>query len=122
MHTPRSQGGIKGVSIPLVADIGKTISRNYGVLVEDETDDMFGAALRGLIVIDPKGVVRAVTVYDDAVGRSTDEALRLIKAFEFADENGQVCPANWQPGEPTITPDPEAAMSYFEQANNGKEL
>jgi len=66
---------------------------------------MQGAALRGLFIIDPDQKIRSVQVNDDAVGRSVDEALRLIKAFQFADKHGEVCPANWQPGDKTITPD-----------------
>ncbi len=72
------------------------------MLVEDEKDDMFGAALRGLFLIDPVGKVRSTQVNDDHVGRSVDETLRLIKGFQFADEHGEVCPANWQPGQPAM--------------------
>lgn len=66
---------------------------------------MRGAALRGIFIIDKDQVIRSVQVNDDAVGRSVDEALRLIKAFQFADKNGEVCPANWKPGDMTIKPD-----------------
>ena len=65
---------------------------------------MFGAALRGIFIIDTKGKVRSMQINDDSVGRSVDETLRLIKGFQFADEHGQVCPANWKPGDKTITP------------------
>ena len=80
------------------------ISRKYGVLVEEESDPMFGAALRGIFIIDENRIVRSMQINDDSVGRSVDETLRLIKGFQFADKNGQVCPANWQPGEKTIIP------------------
>ena len=65
---------------------------------------MFGAALRGIFIIDENGIVRSMQINDDSVGRSVDETLRLIKGFQFADKHGQVCPANWQPGEKTIIP------------------
>lgn len=71
-RAPRAEGGLKGAAgsvglIPLVSDFGKTVSRSYGVLVEDEHDEMFGAALRGLFVIDPNGKIRSVTINDDQV-------------------------------------------------------
>jgi len=79
--TPRDQGGLGSLNYPLLADISKNISRDFGVLVENEDDAMFGAALRGLFLIDPKNKVRSMQINDDAVGRSVDEALRLIQAF-----------------------------------------
>jgi peroxiredoxin (alkyl hydroperoxide reductase subunit C) len=66
---------------------------------------MNGAALRGLFIIDKAGKVRSMQINDDSVGRSVDEAIRLIEAFQFSDKNGQVCPANWHPGDKTIIPD-----------------
>lgn len=93
--TPRDEGGIGELSYPLLADISKGIAEDYGVLVTNPEDGMFGAALRGLFIIDPTKKVRAMQINDDAVGRSVDEAIRLIKAYQFADENGEVCPANW---------------------------
>eukprot|EP00744_Colponema_vietnamica_P000682 GILI01001202.1.p2 GENE.GILI01001202.1~~GILI01001202.1.p2 ORF type:complete len:242 (-),score=98.74 GILI01001202.1:52-777(-) len=113
IRTPRNQGGLGSMKIPLVADISKTISRDYGVLVEDASDPMYGAALRGLFVIDPQGTVRSIQINDDQVGRNVDETLRLIKAFKFADENGTVCPAGWKPGDATIKPDQREKMEYF---------
>ena len=93
------------IDIPLVADITKTISREYGVLVEDPEDGLNGATLRGLFIIDGKGVVRSITINDEQVGRNADETLRTIKAFQHADEFGVVCPAGWKPGAKTIVPD-----------------
>ena len=118
VKTPRSQGGVGKLNFPLVADISKRISRNYGVLVEDETDDLFGAALRGLFIIDPKGVIRSYTINDAPVGRSVDETLRLIRAFQYSDEHGEVCPANWKPGDNTIKPDQQQKREYFEKTYN----
>lgn len=108
--TPRSEGGLGTMAYPLLADISKDVSRNYGVLVENPEDGMYGAALRGLFVIDTLGKIRAMQINDDAVGRNVDETLRIIKAFQFADENGQVCPAGWKPGQSTIIPDQTQKM------------
>lgn len=79
--TARNEGGLGGLEYPLLADISKQIAKDYGVLVENENDGMYGAALRGLFIIDDKHKVRSMSVNDDAVGRSVDEALRLIQGF-----------------------------------------
>jgi peroxiredoxin (alkyl hydroperoxide reductase subunit C) len=119
-RTPRSNGGLGSIDIPLVADISKTISRDFGVLVDDPDDGMYGAALRGLFIIDPKGVIRSIQINDDHVGRSVDETLRLIKAFKYADKNGAVCPANWQPGDDTMEPTPDGSRKFFAKWGEGK--
>eukprot|EP00604_Paraphysomonas_vestita_P001880 CAMPEP_0174821680 /NCGR_PEP_ID=MMETSP1107-20130205/9181_1 /TAXON_ID=36770 /ORGANISM="Paraphysomonas vestita, Strain GFlagA" /LENGTH=119 /DNA_ID=CAMNT_0016038971 /DNA_START=316 /DNA_END=676 /DNA_ORIENTATION=- len=107
-------GGVGDLNIPLVADTSKTISRSYGVLVEDEDDGMYGAALRGLFFIDPNGVIRSIQINDDQVGRSVDESLRLLKAFQWADSHvGEACPASWTPGQDTIKTNPYEAKEYF---------
>jgi len=122
IKTPRSSGGVGKLKFPLVADISKRISRNYGVLVEDENDELFGASLRGLFIIDDKSTIRSYTINDAHVGRSVDETLRLIKAFQYADQHGEVCPANWKPGNDTIKPSPEEKKEYFEKTyKNEKE-
>lgn len=106
--------GVGDLNIPLVADTSKTISRSYGVLVEDEDDGMYGAALRGLFFIDPNGVIRSIQINDDQVGRSVDESLRLLKAFQWADSHvGEACPASWTPGQDTIKTNPYEAKEYF---------
>lgn len=137
--------------LPLIADRNMKISRDYGVLIEDE-----GIALRGLFIIDPQGILRYVkfclylennqpsrgyfrqiTVNDLPVGRSVDETLRLIQAFQFTvrnllirshshqntdkfiqDEHGEVCPANWTTGSNTIKPNPTEKLEYFSAANS----
>lgn len=114
--TPKSQGGVGDLDFPLLADISKKVSKSYGVLVEEETDELYGAALRGLFILDGNGVIRSMQINDAPVGRSVDETLRLIKAFLHTDKYGEVCPANWQPGDSTIKPDPEEKLSYFEKA------
>jgi alkyl hydroperoxide reductase subunit AhpC len=115
VKTPRTQGGLGKIDFPLLADISKKVSREFGVLVEDKDDDLYGAALRGLIIIDDKGVIRSLTINDAAVGRSVDETIRLIEAFQHSDQYGDVCPANWKPGERTIKPHPEHKNEYFEK-------
>ena len=113
IKTPRSQGGVGKLKFPLLADISKKISRDYRVLVEDENDDLYGASLRGLFIIDDKGVIRSLTVNDAPVGRSVDETLRLVQAFKHSDKFGEVCPANWKPGNATIIPNQDDKSKYF---------
>ncbi|KAG6887413.1 hypothetical protein C0992_012381 [Termitomyces sp. T32_za158] len=123
-NQPRKEGGLgPDLKLPLVADRSMNISRDYGVLLEEE-----GVSLRGLFLIDPKGILRQVkvknkaqiTVNDLPVGRSVDETIRLIKAFQFTDEHGEVCPANWTEGSKTMKPDPKGSLEYFEAvAANG---
>ena len=122
VNTPRTEGGLGNINFPLLADISKNMSRNYNVLVENPEDPMFGAALRGIFIIDGEGKLRSMQINDDAVGRSVDETLRLIKAFQFADENGEVCPANWQPGDKTIVPDQTEKKIYFQDKFAGTDL
>jgi len=112
INQPRKQGGLGGLSYPLVSDFGKNISRDYGVLIDEA-----GIALRGLFIVDPTGVLRQMSVNDLPVGRSVDETLRLIKAFQFVEKHGEVCPANWTPESPTIKPSPEGSLEYFDKVN-----
>ncbi|KAK0431840.1 thioredoxin-like protein [Armillaria borealis] len=108
-NQPRKEGGLgPDLKLPLIADRNMTISRDYGVLLEDE-----GIALRGLFIIDPKGILRQITVNDLPVGRSVDETIRLIKAFQFTDKHGEVCPANWHEGDKTMKADPKGSKEYF---------
>jgi len=109
---PRKQGGLGGLNYPLVSDFNKNISRDYGVLIEEA-----GIALRGLFIVDPAGILRQMTVNDLPVGRSVDETLRLIKAFQFVEKHGEVCPAGWTPDAPTIKPDPKGSLEYFDKVN-----
>jgi len=109
---PRKEGGLGEMKIPLLADKSMVISRAYGVLKEDE-----GISFRGLFVIDDKQVVRQMTINDLPVGRSVDETLRLVQAFQFTDKHGEVCPAGWKPGAATMKPDPEGSKTYFKAEN-----
>lgn len=112
INASRKQGGLGGLNYPLLSDFSKTVSRDYGVLVENA-----GVALRGLFIIDPSGTVRQITINDLPVGRSVEETLRLLKAFQFVEKHGEVCPANWTPNSPTIKPDPVHSKEYFEKVN-----
>ncbi|XP_019645728.1 PREDICTED: peroxiredoxin-1-like [Branchiostoma belcheri] len=107
-NTPRKQGGLGQMKIPILSDKAMTISRDYGVLMEDE-----GIAFRGLFIIDDKGTLRQITINDLPVGRSVDETLRLVQAFQFTDKHGEVCPAGWKPGADTIKPDVKNSKEYF---------
>ena len=106
-NTPRSEGGIGKLAIPILADLTKQVARDYGVLLDE------GVALRGLFLIDPEGVIRHITINDLPIGRSVDEALRVLQAAQFAAKHGEVCPADWKPGDATIKPDPAGSRSFF---------
>ncbi|KAJ8709651.1 hypothetical protein PYW08_009655 [Mythimna loreyi] len=112
-NTPRKDGGLGKIEIPLLADYQKKISQDYNVLLDA------GFALRGLFIIDRNGILRHMSVNDLPVGRSVDETLRLVKAFQFADKHGEVCPANWNPdtNANTIKPSPRESKEYFRKAN-----
>lgn len=114
IKTPRAEGGLGGLSYPLVADLTKKISQDYGVLLEG------GIALRGLFLIDKAGTIRHITINDLPIGRSVDEAIRVLDALQFFEKNGEVCPANWKPGAPTMKADPKGSKEYFQKAAAGK--
>jgi len=106
-NTPINDGGIGNVQYPLVADLDKKISRQYGVLLD------IGIALRGTFLIDKEGVVRHAVINDLPLGRSIDEALRMVDALEFHEAHGDVCPANWKEGEEAMTPTAEGVADYL---------
>jgi len=114
INTPRKEGGLGKLNIPLLADLTKQISKDYGVLLEDA-----GHTLRGLFIIDDRGILRQITMNDLPVGRSVDETLRLVQAFQYTDKHGEVCPAGWKPGADTIVPDPKEKLSYFQKQKVG---
>jgi peroxiredoxin (alkyl hydroperoxide reductase subunit C) len=116
INLARSQGGLGKINIPLLSDITHDIGRDYGVHLDE-----LGHSLRGLFLIDSKGVLRQITMNDLPVGRSVDETLRLIQAFQYTDKHGEVCPANWKPGSPTIIPDPAQKLKYFSSLVEGKD-
>lgn len=107
-QTPRTEGGVGDLAYPLVSDLTHEIARSF--LVEGAE----GVALRGLFVIDPDGVVQHASVNNAPIGRSVDEALRVLQAAQHVRAHpDEVCPANWRPGARTIQPTPEAAKAYF---------
>ncbi|KAH9020066.1 2-cysteine peroxiredoxin [Lactarius pseudohatsudake] len=111
----RSAGGLgSDLCIPLLADRNMRMAREYGCLIEDK-----GITFRASYLIDPKGILRQFTMNDLPVGRSIDEALRLMQAFQFTDAHGEVCPANWKEGSKTIRADPLAKLDYFAATTDG---
>lgn len=113
VNTPRKQGGLGHVNIPLLSDLTHQISKDYGVYLEH-----LGHSLRGLFIIDGNGIVRQITMNDLPVGRSVDETLRLVQAFQYADSHGEVCPAGWKPGDQTIIPNPAEKLKYFSKVQD----
>ena len=121
LNTEKNNGGIKGVKFPLVADLSKTIAENYGVLageyeVNEAGDSSFAGApvaYRGLFLIDKKGVVRHQLVNDLPLGRSVDEAIRMVDALAHFEEFGEVCPANWKAGDEAMNATAEGVASYL---------
>ncbi|RZF35033.1 hypothetical protein LSTR_LSTR009625 [Laodelphax striatellus] len=110
MNTPRKDGGLGALKIPLLSDLTHKIAKDYGVYLED-----LGHTLRGLFIIDQRGILRQITMNDLPVGRSVDETLRLVQAFQYTDAHGEVCPAGWKPGQATIIPDPIKKKQFFDK-------
>lgn len=106
-NTAVNDGGIGNIQFPLVADLDKSIARSYGVLLP------MGMALRGLFLIDRQGIIRSQVVNDLPLGRSVDEALRVLDALQLTEQCGEVCPANWKKGDATMTPTAEGVARYL---------
>jgi peroxiredoxin (alkyl hydroperoxide reductase subunit C) len=106
-NTARKDGGIGQIRYPLVADLTKSIARDYGVLLDG------GVALRGLFLIDKEGKVRHALINDLPIGRSVDEALRTLDALQFNEQHGDVCPANWHAGEEAMKPTAQGVADYL---------
>ncbi|MGL6195727.1 MAG: peroxiredoxin [Thermoguttaceae bacterium] len=109
VNTPRTEGGLGGIKYPLISDLEKKIAESYQVLVPG------GVALRGLFLIDTQGVVRHQVVNDLPLGRSVEEALRMVKALQFFEKNGEVCPANWHEGDAGMKADPQGSKEFFQK-------
>ena len=107
-ETPRNQGGVGDIQYPLLADLNKQTAAAYGLLTPG------GVALRGLVLIDEEGVIQHATINNLAVGRSVEETLRLVQAFQHTKKSGEVCPANWHPGGETMKPTPDGLKQYAE--------
>lgn len=125
LNTPKNDGGIQSVTYPLVADVNKTIAMDYGVLAGHYDYDEQGnsiwvgnqgedaVAYRGLFLIDRQGIVRHQVVNDLPLGRSIDEALRMVDALRFHEEKGEVCPANWSEGKDGLVDTADGIASYL---------
>nr|BAD66879.1 peroxiredoxin [Entamoeba moshkovskii] len=107
-ETDRKNGGVGKLNFPLISDIKKCISISYGML-----NVQAGISRRGYVIIDDKGIVRYIQINDDGIGRSTDETIRIVKAIQFTDQHGAVCPLNWKPGNDTIEPSHDGIKKYL---------
>ena len=110
-NTDRKQGGLGDIQYPLVADVNKKITYDYGVMHEA------GIAFRGLFLIDTSGIVQHQLINNLPLGRNIDEALRMVDALKFHEKNGEVCPANWSEGSDGMKADPTGSKEYFEKHN-----
>jgi peroxiredoxin (alkyl hydroperoxide reductase subunit C) len=110
LNTPREMGGIQGVEYPIVSDFNKSIAREFQVLSENE-----GVAYRGLFIIDREGIIRHQLINDLPIGRNVDEVLRTLDALMTYEEIGEVCPANWTPGDKTLKPTAEGLIDYLKR-------
>ncbi|MEN8248747.1 MAG: peroxiredoxin [Bacteroidota bacterium] len=121
LNTPRKEGGIEGITYPLIADVSKTIAYNYGVLkgdwdYKDDGELTFegdGVALRGTFFIDKEGTVRHATINDEPLGRNIDEMIRVVDAWHHHLEYGEVCPANWNQGDDAMKESRESVANYL---------
>lgn len=121
LQVDKDNGGIKGITYPIIADIDKTISMNYDVLFGDyevdENDNMFATgpmiAFRALFIIDKNGIVQHQLVNHLPLGRNVDEALRVVDALHHHEENGEVCPANWEKGDEAIEESHDSVAAYL---------
>ena len=112
-NTKLEDGGIGNIQYTLVSDLNKNIAREYGILFNE------AVALRGLFLIDTKGIIRHAVINDLPLGRSVNEALRMVDALQFVEAHGdQVCPANWQDGDEAMKPTAEGVADYL--AKHGK--
>jgi peroxiredoxin (alkyl hydroperoxide reductase subunit C) len=107
LRQPKAEGGIKGVEYPLIADLTKSVSASYDVLLPD------GIALRGTFLIDKEGIVQSQTINNLALGRSVVETLRLVRALQFTEKHGEVCPADWNEGSKGMKASREGLSSHF---------
>jgi len=121
LQVPKANGGIQGITYPIVADTTKTIATNFGVLFGDydinEDDELIATgpmiAFRGLFLIDKDGIVRHQVVNDMPLGRSVDEAIRILDALQYFEEKGEVCPANWKKGDEGMKETHDSVASYL---------
>lgn len=121
LQLPKKEGGIQGITYPIVADTNKTISHNFDVLTGDYYYDDEGflqadaelVAYRGLFLIDKNGVVRHQIVNDLPLGRNVEEAIRMVDALQYFEEKGEVCPANWEKGKEGMAATHKGVAEYL---------
>lgn len=113
-NTEINKGGIGNVQFPMVADLTKSIAKDYDVLINE------AIALRGTFLIDSDMVVRHQVVNDLPLGRNVDEAIRMVESLNFHNEHGEVCPAGWNKGNEGMKATSEGVASYL--ASNANEL
>jgi peroxiredoxin (alkyl hydroperoxide reductase subunit C) len=121
LQMTKAQGGIQGITYPIIADTSKTIADAYGVLAGEYTYDEEGRlvsngamiAYRGLFLIDKEGTVQHAVINNFPLGRSVDETLRMVDALQFFEENGEVCPANWSKGQAGLKDTHEGVAAYL---------
>lgn len=108
-NTPVNDGGIGNIGFPLVADLTKSIARDYDVLVDESV------SFRGTFLIDKEGVIRHQVVNDLPLGRNVDEALRMVDALHFHEQHGEVCPAGWNKGQKGMKATSEGVANYLSE-------
>ena len=121
LQLPKNQGGIQGITYPIVADTNKLISMAYDVLngeyYADENGNMAATAeliaFRGLYLIDKEGIVQHLLINNLPLGRNVDEALRMLDALIFTEENGEACPANWAAGKDGLNATHDGVAEYL---------
>ena len=121
LNVPKEQGGIQGVTYPIIADSSKTIAHNFGVLAGDWNYDEDGnlifegapVAYRGTFLIDKEGVVRQETINDLPLGRNVNEMIRLVDALRHVEKFGEVCPANWEEGKEAMQATRNGVADYL---------
>jgi len=107
LQTPKKTGGIQGVTYPIISDFNKTVAQDYDILLPG------GMALRGTFIIDKEGMVQSQVVNNLPLGRNIDETLRTLRALQFCEEHGEVCPANWDAGQEGMKPTAEGLETFF---------
>jgi peroxiredoxin 2/4 len=108
-NTKVEEGGIGNIAYPLVADVNKTIARDFGVLLDG------GMALRGTFLIDRGGIIRHETINDLDIGRNIEETLRVVDALQHSEEHGEVCPAGWNKGKTAMKGNPQSTAQFLKE-------
>ncbi len=108
LAVPRDKGGIQGITFTLLSDVTRKLSRAYGVY-----DEVNGVSLRGTFFADKLGIVQYGAVNSLSVGRNIDELLRVIDAIQFTEKYGELCPIDWQLGDPAIGADDKSREAFY---------